>query len=317
MAKTEITVYTYDSFSSKGGLGEFLKANSEKAIGVKTRFVTFGSAGEALNQIAMEGGNAGADILLGIDQNLVARATEMAAFLPRVETPGVAFADKFELGEFVPFDYGFLAFVYDSRRTTVYPTSLEDFSKREVFRKKVVMADPRTSSVGLSFLAWTRGQFSNAPELETFWRNFSRQLVTISPGWSGSYGLFLKNQADFVLSYTTSPAYHRKAEKSDAYRSVSFPEGHFRQVEGVGVLKKTKNAEAAKKWVRYLLSEEVQKEVAERQWLYPARKGISLPLSFEKLGPSPRIIANATLGAEQNKKELLRKWTEWVAAPSN
>ena len=38
-------------------------------------------------------------------------------------------------------------------------------------------------------------------------------IVTVTPGWSEAYGLFLDGEADAVLSYTTSPAYHLIAEQ--------------------------------------------------------------------------------------------------------
>ena len=37
--------------------------------------------------------------------------------------------------------------------------------------------------------------------------------MTVTKGWSEAYGLFLEGEADMVLSYTTSPAYHLIAEE--------------------------------------------------------------------------------------------------------
>jgi len=318
-ATPEITVYTYDSFSGKNSLGAFIRETSPGAIGVRTKFVTFGSAGEALNQISVEKEKTRADIVVGIDQNLVSRAKATGAFLNKPVDPGPIWIDDLHLdeeGTFLPFDYGYLAFIYDQTRTKQLPTSLEDFSQREVFRKKVVISDPRTSSLGLSFLAWSRSVFTRPAALEKFWRAFARDLVTVAPGWSAAYGLMLKKEADFALSYTTSPAYHIKEEKSDNFRAVIFPQGHFRQVEGLGVLKGSRNLEAAKKWVQYLLSETVQREVAEKQWMYPARKGVTWPESFRQLGPPPAALPPVKAETEDEKRLLLRRWTEWVASPA-
>ena len=41
----------------------------------------------------------------------------------------------------------------------------------------------------------------------------SDNIVTVTPGWTEAYGLFLEGEAEGVLSYTTSPAYHIIAEK--------------------------------------------------------------------------------------------------------
>ena len=40
------------------------------------------------------------------------------------------------------------------------------------------------------------------------WRKLAPKVVTVTQGWSEAYDLFLKGEADMVLSYTTSPAYH-------------------------------------------------------------------------------------------------------------
>lgn len=315
---TEITVYTYDSFSGKGSLGAYLRDHSEKKIGVRTKFVEFGSAGEALNQIAIEGKKTRADIVVGIDQNLAVRAMELGAFVGH-GINGANLVDGLKLDQdntLLPFDYGYLAFVYDRRRTTKVPASLEALSTDETLRKKVVIEDPRTSSLGLSFLAWTKAANPTDAAWESFWRRFAPQLVTVSPSWSAAYGLFLKKEAEFVLSYTTSPAYHLKEEKTEEFRAAIFPEGHLRQVEGAGIVKYGKHTAAARKWLGFLLSEEVQKEVAERQWMYPARKGIALPESFSKLGPEPKAVAEVSLGNEETKRATLRKWTQWATSPT-
>ena len=44
----------------------------------------------------------------------------------------------------------------------------------------------------------------------------------MTQGWSEAYGLFLKGEADMVLSYTTSPAYHIAVEKDRTTRRRSF-----------------------------------------------------------------------------------------------
>jgi thiamine transport system substrate-binding protein len=54
------------------------------------------------------------------------------------------------------------------------------------------------------------------------------------PGWSEAYGLFLEGEADMVLSYTTSPAYHLIAEEDPTQGRRPFAEGHYMQIEVAG-----------------------------------------------------------------------------------
>ena len=47
-------------------------------------------------------------------------------------------------------------------------------------------------------------------------------------------GLFLRGEADMVLSYTTSPAYHLIAENDSRFASAQFDRGHYMQIEVAG-----------------------------------------------------------------------------------
>ena len=58
----------------------------------------------------------------------------------------------------------------------------------------------------------------------------------MTKGWSEAYGLFLKGEADMVLSYSTSPAYHIGAENKTNYKAAMFAEGHATQVEVAGLV---------------------------------------------------------------------------------
>ena len=47
--------------------------------------------------------------------------------------------------------------------------------------------------------------------------------MTVTPGWSEAYGLFTSGEADMVLSFTTSPAYHIIAEGDETKAAAIFP----------------------------------------------------------------------------------------------
>ena len=88
----------------------------------------------------------------------------------------------------------------------------------------LIDARPRPADVDQNGL-WRR----NAPAI---WEGLSDNIVTVTKGWSEAYGLFLEGEADMVLSYTTSPAYHLIAEEDDRQgRCRLFEEGHYMQVE--------------------------------------------------------------------------------------
>lgn len=45
------------------------------------------------------------------------------------------------------------------------------------------------------------------------WKTLSKHTVTVTKGWTESYGAFLKGEGDVVLSVNTSPIYHILSEQ--------------------------------------------------------------------------------------------------------
>ncbi len=311
----EVVVYAYDAFTGKGSLAELIKAEFKKQYSGDCRFVGFPTEGEALNQIALEGKATKADILLGIDESLLGRARDLHAFdkAPPELMQGLDPQLKFDAeGQFVPFDYGYLSILYDSLRTNVPAgISLKELAADPKFKKSLAMQDPRTSSIGMSFLVWTRLAFGEGAS--SFWKALSSQILTIAPGWSGTYGLFLKGEAKFVVSYTTSPAYHVEKEKRENIRALLFPEGNYRQTEAAAVVTHSVRKDWARKWMQTLLSAEVQKGIPLHQWMYPARLGTELPESFKKLPPVSKVLVADVSEVQKKKNEWLKDWTSVVS----
>jgi thiamine transport system substrate-binding protein len=305
-----LRVYTYDSLAGRSTLGEYLSQRFLQQTGVEIQFVSFGTAGEALNQVFLEGTQTTADVLLGIDEVLYQKVKDKGLFERLGDDTFASLEPSLrQKGDstFVPFDYGFLAFLYDSERTRVTNSiQLKDFVKGFEKSKKVVIQDPRTSTLGVEFLVWTHEKLGDG--FEQFWRSLAPQILTISPGWSGAYELFIKKQADFVLSYTTSPAYHRIKENKHNIKPVFFTDGHFRQVEGALILNRSKQKKLGEQFVKLLLSKEAQEQVATFQWMYPARAEVRLPKEFKEI-PIPKKVVVDWNRVAALKENWLKKWT--------
>lgn len=138
---------------------------------------------------------------------------------PSVLNLPVAWRDQ----TFVPFDYSIFAFVYQKDRLPEVPTSLEALRNlpEDV---KIVIQDPRSSTPGLGLVLWVKSIYGD--EAAQFWGDLKDSILTVTPGWSEAYNLFLQGEAEMVLSYTTSPAYHRIAEGDDRFAWARFAEGH-------------------------------------------------------------------------------------------
>ena len=316
-----LNVYTYDALTGKSSFGEVIKKAFEAKTGATLKWVSFATGGEALNQIIIEGKKTNADILLGIDSSFANRAVETGLFSKISSTFFLPLQTGIKLDEsslFLPFDYGYLAFMFDSKRVHKKPSDFGDLSLAQFLNlvelnKRIVIEDPRTSSIGFSFLRWTEQNFKKEESLKMAWKMFFPKLITLAPGWTAAYGMFLKGEADWVLSYTTSRAYHLEKEKKDQFQFLVFSEGHVRQVEGAGVLKGSSNKALINSFLEILISDQVQSQIATTQWMYPAKKGIELPESFNSI-PVPKAIEINYLFSEKKRKMLIKEWTQWVSS---
>ena len=77
-----LTVYTYESFNTEWGPGPQIEANFEEICGCDLEFVGVGDGAALVSRLRLEGARTDADIVLGIDTNLTAAATETGLFAP-------------------------------------------------------------------------------------------------------------------------------------------------------------------------------------------------------------------------------------------
>jgi thiamine transport system substrate-binding protein len=96
--------------------------------------------------------------------------------------------------------------------------------------------------------------------------------------------MFLEGEADAVLSYTTSPAYHLIAEEDDSKVAWAFEEGHYMQVEVAGKVAGTDQPELADAFMAFMVSDAFQSVIPTTNWMYPAvTPADGLPAGFETL----------------------------------
>lgn len=309
LAETPVlTVLTYDSFASEWGPGPLIEAGFEAACACDLRFVTAGDGAAVLARIKLEGAASNADVVLGLDTSLTADATATGLFAPvaaRPNTLPVPFADP----NFVPFDWGWFAMVHDKTKLATPPTSFEELAASDL---KILIEDPRSSTPGLGLVMWVKAAYGpRAPEI---WEALADNIVTVTPGWTEAYNMFLEGEADMVLSYTTSPAYHLIAEGDASKSAALFAEGHYMQVEVAGKLAASDQPALADAFLDYLTAEAAQAALITTNWMYPATTPMAgLPAGFETLiQPATSLL----LTAEQAQTARAPAIAEWAAALS-
>lgn len=305
----DLVIYAYDSFVSEWGPAGKVIPKFEKKYGVKVTVLSAGDAGQVLNRAILEKEDPRADILVGIDNNLLARAIEENILEPYQSPnldllPGHLIFDR--TYSVTPFDYSYFAFVYDSEKLKVFPRSLEELTD-PIYRDKIIVQDPRTSSPGLGLLLWSIAVYGE--NYLEYWSRLKPNLLTITDGWDSAYGMFTSGEAPLVLSYTTSPPYHVEYEQTLRYRALIFAEGNYLQIEGMGIVKGAKHFELAKKFIDFILTEDFQEEIPLTNWMYPVNPEAKTPDSFRF---APRPEKTLTLEAADIRKNQERWIKDWV-----
>jgi len=311
-ADKALTVYTYESFVSEWGPGPKVKEAFEKNCQCTVNFFGVADGVALLTRLKMEGETSNADVVLGLDTNLVAEAKETGLFeASGIDTSAAKIPGDFKDDIFVPYDYGHFAIIYDTQTIKNPPQSLKDLVEGDP-SQKIAIQDPRTSTPGLGLLLWVKSVYGDqAPEA---WAKLKNRILTVTPGWSEAYGLFTKGEAPMVLSYTTSPAYHMIEDKTDRYQAAAFSEGHYIQIEVAGLIKSSANKELARDFLKFMVSPGFQDTIPTNNWMMPVSATTEpLPDAFSKLVVPSKTFLMSPDVVEKNRKAWI---DEWLAATS-
>ncbi len=301
-AKPILTIYTHDSFIADWGPGPIIKRSFEKICKCKLKLISLNDGVMLLNRLRMEGKNSPADIVLGLDNNLIDMAKKTGLFInSKINISQLNLPIKWEDTIFIPYNYGYFAFIYDKRRINKIPKSFDELIN-SLQPLKIIYQDPRTSTPGLGLLLWIQKIYGK--KSTEVWQKIAKKTVTVTKGWGESYGLFLKGESDFVLSYSSSPAFHLLNDKKNNYAAALFDDGHYIQVEVAAQLATSKQPEIAQQFIQFMLSSKFQETLPITNWMYPVIN-IPLPNIYKKI-PLPK----KTL--QFNSEDITQYRNQWI-----
>lgn len=305
---TTLTVYTQPSFAAEWGPGPAIKQAFEKKCDCTLRYVALESGGDILQRLRLEGASTNADVVLGLDTGTMETARQTGLLAPHdISLDNLDLPIDWTDSMFVPYDYGYFAFVYDTQKLPNPPTSLEALINAPD-DLKIIIEDPRTSTPGLGLLLWMRAVYGDKAGEK--WQKLSHKILATTKSWSdGYFSLFMNGEAPMILSYSTSPAYHMAVDKTDRYQAARFDEGHYLQVEVAALVKSSEHKDLARNFLTFILTPGFQQHIPLKNVMYPAIDlGDDLPAVFDRLiEPGKTLYIDPAVVAQQ-RKAWLNQW---------
>ena len=302
----KLTVYTYDSFVSEWGPGPIVEKIFEDKYEIDLQFIAVDSAATLLNKIILEGENTKADLVLGLDMNLFYAAEKSELFvshnLKNINNK-LTLPLNWESDIFVPYNYGYFAFVYNNKTLKNPPLSMEDLINKTDAR--IVIQDPRTSTPGLGLLTWMKALYGDSAQNK--WSQLNKKIISVTKGWTDAYyNFFMAGEANMVLSYSTSPAAHIMFEENYDISASTFKEGNYISVEFAGILNSSKNKQMANKFLDFMISDDFQKVIPGTNIMYPVTD-VEMPEAFNKL-EIPKLLQLDPKDINDNKDAWINEW---------
>ncbi|PCM45976.1 thiamine ABC transporter substrate binding subunit [Marinobacter sp. ANT_B65] len=305
-----LTIYTHPSFAAEWGPGPAVKEAFEKTCNCRINYVVLDSGGDILQRLRLEGESTQADLVLGLDTGTM-ETTRQTGLLAshKTDLSALNLPIDWQDSVFVPYDWGYFAFVYDTEQLPNPPESLEALIAAPD-DLKIIIQDPRTSTPGLGLLLWMRHVYGD--QAAEKWQQLKGKILTTTKSWSdGYFSLFMNGEAPMILSYSTSPAYHMAVDKTERYQAAEFREGHYLQVEVAALVQSSQQKELGQEFLDFMLSAGFQRHIPLKNVMYPATDlGSELPDVFEKLiHPSAPLYFDPKTVTD-NRREWLNEWLD-------
>lgn len=298
-----LTVYAGDYFTSEWGPGPVIETEFEKICACDLQF----STGDLVPRLLLEGERTKADVVIGLSSDVTAKARSTELFAPHGQdnsalTLPISWTDEI----FLPFNYGHTAFIYNTETMPEPPASFDALLEMPD-DVKIVIQDPRTSLSGLALVLWVQAVYGE--KSGEVWEKIAPKILTVTKDWSSSYGLFTDGEADMVLSYTTSPAYHMFAEEDFTKKAALFPEGHYFMVETVGKIAQTDQPELADQFMAYVMSADFQSMIPTANWSLPsALPQDQWPEGWAQLPLPEKVLFYSEAEATALQAEAIETW---------
>ena len=326
-----LKILTYDIFQ---GYSNELIEQFVNQTGIQVEVIRTDDAGGILDQMMLTQMVPQADLMLGLDNTYLPTALQNCLLIEHNTTPEnlTQSSRDFYDGEMaLPFDEGDVCLNYDedglAASNISVPTSLWDLTEPE-WNGKLAIPSPITSSPGRAFLVATYDYFTDETNAEqgnmsSWWKAIADNGAIFTSGWTesyttyytGGYGEYTEGYiggAYMTVSYCHSPGVEAYfAENYTHSTSLILPKSSFHQVEYTGVINGAAEVDAARLFIQYITSPEVNINMPVYNSMYSVIEGNELPETNGYLYHSDVVNSTSTITneiIEQYMDEWLIDW---------
>lgn len=312
-----VTLLTYDSYAiSKKTLREFTDRT-----GIEVDLIRAGDAAEVVNRALLTAGNPEADVLFGVDNNLMSRALAAGLFVPHQPAEADALPAQYVLDpqfRVTPVDVGDVCVnvdkAYFADRDVAAPKTLADLTEGK-YRDLLVVQNPATSTPGLAFLLATVAEFGE-DGFAGYWERLRANGVRVENSWDSAYreqfsGGSGTGDRPLVVSYASSPPYEAMSTRSGKAPTGVLVDTCYRQIEFAGVLANAANPAGAQQLVDFMVSKTYQEDLPLQNFVWPVRQDVALPKVFTanaKVVDDPLSVPPDEVAARRDA--WLTAWTD-------
>lgn len=306
-----VRVMTYGSFMLPSGPGPLLKKEFEVICDCTIEYIDGGDSALFLEKL-VQFPERKVDLVLGLSVTHTYKARTEQSWRNMQWPEEVTWSksipppERFKvngMAKMLPFSWAPMAFIYRKGEVNP-PASWEDLVKPE-YADSLSIPDPRYAVSGIQLVAWvfagSKDKNSLAPDRMTA---LSHALLSVSPSWSASYGLFRQKNARLTFSYGTSPVYHWREEKDFSYQPAIFKEGHPVETEWALIPIDCTSCLKAESFVHFLLRPSSQRILMERNYMLPAVEGVVGDSLFSQLPEFPLVDF-------EDFRQYVRHQTNW------
>jgi len=322
-----LTIVTYDILA----ISEDVLTDFTEQTGYEVNILPTDDAGGILEKLLLTKEAPQADLALGLDNTYLQTALDNCLLAPHSAT--LPDLDPQSLtpysGEMaVPFDQGYVCLNADiealEANNISFPTTLEELTD-DAWKGRTAFPSPTTSSPGRAFMTATIDYFEQTSTMSAmeWWGAMADNEAIFTTGWteayevhySGGYGVWEPGyigDAWLTVSYCHSPGVEAKyGGNYTISKAIDIDHASFLQVEYAAKVNGGGSAAAVDAFIEFLLSEEINKNMPENNYMYSVLEGEDLPVENGYRHHSPIPSNPAEISSERIDAEMEDWLMEW------